>query len=149
MPRGVLYRGACREGSCLVRALLTRLVVASLLILGVGFTFASVQPAYAEDPLDKICITNPDSATCKSRGTGTENPLTGKDGLLYKISTIVAGVAGVVAVIMILFSGFQMITSSGDAQKAAGAKRNLTGAIIGLIIIALAQTVILFVVGRL
>jgi hypothetical protein len=124
--------------------------------LVVGFGLGAVQPAFAVDPLKDVCASNPDSETCKSHTVATDpttgeavNPLTGTNGLLYKISTIIATVAGVVAVIVIVVSGLRYITSGGDAQKTASAKGTLVGAIIGLIIIVLAQSIITFVVRKL
>ena len=132
-----------------------RLLLA-IMALVLGFGLGTAQPAFAVDPLDEICASNPDSETCKSHtvavdpATGEKiNPLTGTDGLLYKISTIIATVAGIVAIIVIVVSGFRYITSGGDAQKTASAKSTLIGAIIGLIIIVLAQSIITFVVRKL
>ena len=129
-----------------MRGLLGRFLVVGLLTFGLGI--AAAQPVFAADPLDAVCQANPDSATCKSVSPD-KNPLTGKDGVLYKVSLIVASVAGLVAVIVIIVSGFQFLVSGGDAQKVAGARRTLIGAIIGLVVIVLAQSIIMFVVGRL
>lgn len=84
-----------------------------------------------------------ESATCAARTS--DNPLTG-NGTLYKISLIVSVVAGVVAVIVILLSGYRYITSGGDSQKAATAKNTLVGALVGLAVISLAQLIISTVV---
>jgi hypothetical protein len=59
---------------------------------------------------------------------------------------IVASVAAVAAVIVIILSGFRYITSGGDTQKTAAAKNTLIGAIVGLVIIALAQAIIILVI---
>lgn len=111
-------------------------------------TMAVNNAAYAAtDILDNACQTAPDSAACKDRvGSGDENPLTGVNGVLYRASQIVAGAAGVAAVIMIIVAGFRYVNSGGDAQKAAEAKRSIIGAIVGLLVIAAAQTIITFVV---
>jgi hypothetical protein len=85
-----------------------------------------------------------ESATCAARTS--DNPLTGTNGTLYKISLIVSVVAGVVAVIVILLSGYRYITSGGDSQKAATAKNTLVGALVGLAVISLAQLIISTVV---
>lgn len=45
--------------------------------------------------------------------------------------------AGIVALFLIIFSGTQYITSKGDPQKVEGAKKTLTWAIIGLVLIFL------------
>ncbi len=56
----------------------------------------------------------------------------------------VLGIPTLVAVVMIIFSGFIAATSA-DADRAATAKRVITGAVIGLIIVLLAWAVVLFV----
>lgn len=50
--------------------------------------------------------------------------------------------AGIVAVIIVILSGIKFITSSGDPKQVEGAKKTMTFAIIGLIIIFLSFTVI-------
>ncbi len=104
--------------------------------------------ALAADPLSAICSTNSQSDTCKSYN-GFTNPLTGTNGTLYKIATIISTVAGIAAVFIIIISGVRYMTSGGDTQKVAAAKSTLIGAIVGLVIIALAQTIITFVVRKL
>ncbi|GAB4140952.1 MAG: hypothetical protein Fur0024_2660 [Patescibacteria group bacterium] len=51
-------------------------------------------------------------------------------------------VAGVLAVIYIIISGFQYITSSGDDKKMQQAKSGIKGAISGLIMIFLAYGIV-------
>lgn len=132
-----------------------RVFLPVVIALTIGFGLAAASPVLAANPLSDICATNPDSATCKSAIVkmdatgGAANPLTGKDGTLYKISTIVATIAGIAAVFVIIVSGVRYMTSGGDSQKITAAKSTLIGAIIGLVIIMSAQTIILFVVGRL
>lgn len=102
----------------------------------------------AEDPLNQACSGNAsDSSVCQDRSS--TNPLTGTDGVLYRVTLIIASISGIIAVTLIMVSGFRYITSGGDSQKIASAKNTLIGAIIGLVVIALAQTIITFVLSRL
>ncbi len=48
---------------------------------------------------------------------------------------IILGIAGLALLLMIIFSGFTMMTSAGDAKKMEQGKQRLTNAIIGFIII--------------
>ena len=130
----------------MIRTKLRVLVLAFALTAGIGLGVSG--HALAVDPLASACSTSPDSATCKSYNPFT-NPLTGTNGTLYKITTIVATVAGIAAIFVIIVSGVRYMTSGGDTQKVAAAKRTLIGAIVGLVIIVLAQTIITFVVRRL
>jgi hypothetical protein len=49
---------------------------------------------------------------------------------------------------MIIIGGFQYITSSGDSGKVGTAKNTILYAIIGLVIVALAQFIVRFVLSR-
>lgn len=64
--------------------------------------------------------------------------------ILYLISAI----AGIVAVVMVLISGYKFMTAAGDAGKVASARGTLTYAIIGLIVVAFAQFIVQFVMSE-
>lgn len=121
-------------------------LISLALLFNVGFVLAPATVS-AADILSDACQSAPDSEACKSRTT--TNPITGPNGLLFKVSATIATFAGIVAVIVVIISGFRYMTSNGDSQKTASAKNALIGALVGLAIIALAQTIIAFVVGRL
>mgnify|MGYP000844159813 CR=1 FL=1 len=73
---------------------------------------------------------------------------TALNGLIAKIVNIISVIVGIVAVIMIIFGGFKYITSGGDSGKVSGAKNTILYAIIGLVIVALAQFIVRFVLGQ-
>lgn len=54
-------------------------------------------------------------------------------------------IIGIVAVVMIIVAGFRFITSGGDTGKVAGAKSAILYAVIGLIIVVFAQSIVWFV----
>jgi hypothetical protein len=56
-----------------------------------------------------------------------------------------SAIIGVVAVIMIIWGGFKYITSGGSEQSVSSAKKTILFALIGLIIVALAQLIVKFV----
>jgi hypothetical protein len=56
-------------------------------------------------------------------------------------------VVGVIAVIMIIIGGVKYITSGGDASNVTGAKNTILYAIIGLVVVALSQVIVQFVLG--
>ncbi|MDZ7744458.1 MAG: pilin [Candidatus Saccharibacteria bacterium] len=58
-------------------------------------------------------------------------------------------VVGIAAVIMLIIGGFKYIISSGDSNNINSAKNTILYAIIGLVIAALAQVLVRFVLGRL
>lgn len=57
--------------------------------------------------------------------------------------------AGMVAVVMIFFAGFKFITSDGSPDKAAGARKTVINAIIGLAIVVLSTGLVTFIGSRL
>jgi branched-subunit amino acid transport protein AzlD len=59
----------------------------------------------------------------------------------------VLGLLGLIAVIMILWGGFMWMTAGGNEDKVATAKKIITAAVIGLIVILLAWAIVTFVVG--
>lgn len=73
----------------------------------------------------------------------------GSNGVIRIVSNILIWVVGIVAVIMIVWSGFKYITTAGDASKVASAKSSLIYAIVGLIIAILAYAIVNFVMERL
>lgn len=123
-----------------------RLFAAGLICLLVLGSTALPQAAAAYDPLDPACtVEAANSPTCGSRTT--KNPLTGENGLLMKITFVVAAIAGFAAVVVILISGVRYMTAGGDAQKATGARHTLIGALVGLAIISFASLIIMFVIS--
>lgn len=64
------------------------------------------------------------------------------------VINVFSWVVGVVAVIMIIVGGFKYITSGGDSGKITSAKNSIIYAIIGLVIVALAQIIVQFVLTK-
>lgn len=117
-------------------------VIATLLSLALPATAA------AYNPFSSACGSGggaSNSTACSVKGS---DPISGPNGALKKISVVLAGIAGVAAVIIIIFGGMQYITSNGDASKAASARSTIVGAVIGLVIIVAAESIILFVVSK-
>jgi hypothetical protein len=84
---------------------------------------------------------NPGNINCN--GTGVENESI--KTLAQKIVNIFSIIVGAVSILMIIYGGFRYITSGGASEKVGGAKNTLIYAIIGLVIVALAQVIVHFV----
>jgi hypothetical protein len=69
-------------------------------------------------------------------------------GIIKAVINIVSVIVGVVAVIMIIFGGLKYITSGGDSSNVSSAKNTIIYAIIGLVIVALAQFIVRFVLDK-
>jgi hypothetical protein len=61
---------------------------------------------------------------------------------------ILTFVAGFIAVIMVIIAGVRFITSQGDSSKVAGARSAIIYALVGIVIVALAQTIVFFVIRQ-
>ena len=68
--------------------------------------------------------------------------------LAKKVTNWFSIIVGAIAIIMIIYGGFRYITSGGDSGKVGNAKNTLIYAIIGLIIVALAQLIVRFVITQ-
>lgn len=68
--------------------------------------------------------------------------------IVKRVVDIFSVVVGVVAVIMIIIGGLKYITSGGDSGNISSAKNTILYAIIGLIVVVLAQVVVRFVLER-
>lgn len=65
--------------------------------------------------------------------------------LIHTVINLLSVIVGVVAVIMIIVGGLRYITSGGSDTGVTSAKNTILYAIIGLIIVALAQVLVRFV----
>jgi hypothetical protein len=102
--------------------------------------------AYAEDSqLFAACKNAPNSAICAGQNT-TTNPV---NHILHVAADIVALLTGLAAVILIIISGISMITSGGNTEAAANARKRITNAIIGLVVVAFAWTIVTFLTDKL
>jgi len=68
--------------------------------------------------------------------------------ILKLIINVFSIIVGFVAVIMIIVGGVKYITSGGDSGNISGAKNTIVYAIVGLIIVALAQVIVHFVLNQ-
>jgi hypothetical protein len=72
-----------------------------------------------------------------------------------RINLLIAGLSlalflvGIVAVIMIIVGGLRYITSGGNDASVTSAKNTILYAIIGLVIVALAQVLVRFTLSKL
>jgi hypothetical protein len=70
------------------------------------------------------------------------------NSLLKNVINVFSLVVGIVAVIMIIIGGFRYIVSGGESSSVSGAKNAILFAIVGLVIVALAQVIVHFVIDR-
>lgn len=68
--------------------------------------------------------------------------------LVATIVNLFSVLVGAVAVIMIIVGGFRYITSGGDSGNVSTAKNTILYAIVGLVIVALSQFIVKFVLAK-
>ena len=135
---------------------LRKTIVTAGAALSLALLPAAVVPAVAhaqDNPNVNIgnCLSQGSGLTT---GTGT-NCTAATDTGTQKIQDIVtlivnifSVIVGIVAVIMIVVGGFKYITSGGDSGNITSAKNTIVYAIIGLVIVALAQFIVKFVLNK-
>ena len=106
-------------------------------------TFAQVNCSGIQNCLDQ--------GTCQvdtSNCTNGENAGTKVTDIIKTVINIFSLIVGVIAVIMIIIGGLKYITSGGDSGNVTSAKNTILYAIIGLIIVALSQVIVRFVLDK-
>jgi len=84
--------------------------------------------------------------TDQSAGVPSDTDAAGTlNNTVASIINLISVVVGVAAVIMIIVGGFRYITSAGNQESVKTAKNTIVYAIIGLVIVALAQVIVRFV----
>lgn len=85
------------------------------------------------------------SGACNTSNTNSASNIT---KLVTLAINIFSWIIGVVAVFAIIYGGFKYITSGGESAGVTSAKNTILYAIIGLVIVALAQIIVKFVLGN-
>lgn len=75
--------------------------------------------------------------------------IAGEGGLISILINFLLWAVGILSVIMIIFSGFRYITSSGDASKTKSAQSTLIYSVVGLIVAIMAWAIVNMVIKRL
>ena len=88
------------------------------------------------------------NADCDSVDSNTSGSTDSINKLIRDVINIFSIIVGVVSVIMIIIGGFRYITSGGDSNHVSSAKNTIIYAIIGLVIVALAQFIVQFVLNK-
>ena len=86
-----------------------------------------------------------DGGNCKSKLQGGTTRI---NKIVTQAINIFSIIVGIVAVIMIIVGGFRYITSGGDSGNISSAKNTIIYAVIGLVIVALAQFLVQFVLDK-
>lgn len=128
--------------------------IAGLTLLAPGLALPVVSGIASADLQSQLCsgvdaATNATGAdSCNNPTKGNGDATSGLKSLAGKITNLFSIIVGATSVIMIIYGGFRYITSGGDSGKVGSAKNTLIYAIVGLVIVALAQLIVRFVLGQ-
>lgn len=116
-------------------------------------SLVSMQTVSAQDLKDKACAgsnfnLDPNATGGSCRGDDADEAQKRLNRLITTFINIFSVIVGIVAVIMIIIGGLKFITSGGDSGKITSAKQTVIYALIGLIIVALAQFIVRFVLSK-
>ena len=126
-----------------------RYLAAALLVGALGVPVLVPSMAFAQDsPEIEQGLCGGVELQFQSGNCQTGQSTSRLNNIIKTIINIVSIVVGVVAVIMIIFGGLKYITSGGDSSNVSSAKNTIIYAIIGLVIVALAQFIVRFVLEK-
>ena len=127
----------------------------SAILISLTFSLGLAAPAFAQtDTQQQI-----DNGLCAGSNLQfTDNPgqcnIAGNDAttkinhMVHTVVNLLSAVVGIVAVIMIIIGGFRYITSGGNDASVTAAKNTILYAIIGLVVVALAQIIVRFTLNK-
>ena len=135
----------------MTKRLLLAVALLNLCLLSAPLSVAAFDPFGGVD-----CSQTDVSGSTACQDNTRQDPITGTGGLLLNITNIVAFVGGAAAVIVIIIGAIRYITSGSDLSTGSrtdtdveSAKRTISNAMIGLAVIILAHTLIIFVIKKL
>lgn len=127
-----------------MKKLIQRIILSLSLVAGLSL---AVVPAMATaQTKDDIC----QGIGLTSGASGCTTPAGSPDvsSTIEDVINILSIVVGVVAVIMVIVGGLKYILSSGDSNQVNSAKNTILFALVGLVIVALAQVIVIFVLDE-
>ena len=122
------------------------LIIMSLVIvpaLSVGTVSAGPFSGSKSEACKGANLTNSGGNACSNQNAAGNISTT-----LQRIINILTVIVGIAAVIAIIINGLKFITSSGDSNAISSAKNGIIYAIVGLIIVALSQVIVRFIINR-
>ncbi len=121
------------------------------LMLALGFA----APAFAQDAQQQINNGLCSGSNLQFTDTPGQCSVAGSDAtdrinsIVHTIVNLLSAIVGIVAVIMIIVGGFRYVTSGGNDTSVTSARNTILYAVIGLVIVALAQLIVRFTLSKL
>ncbi len=122
--------------------MIKRILMGLLAALGI-FQLAVIAPTMVSaTPKDEVC-----NGIALAGGDCAQND-SSLTNVLKNVVNILSLLVGFASVVMIIIGGFKYIISSGDSNSVNSAKNTIMFAVIGLVIVAFAQVIVIFVLNR-
>ncbi len=128
-----------------IKTSLSTLALLFVILISLSPTLVGAQ----SNAINEVCRNDSSSSPICQDLQSTEDPVSGEDGLFRSVFNILSIVAGIIAVIIIIVGGVQMMTSDGDPQKFNSARNLMIYAVIGIVIVLFAQAIVSVVIGEL
>ncbi len=123
-----------------------------LLIIGLATVFSVAAPAavavaqgVTKDPVACGIELQPESSGCTVSETEGEGRVM---GIIKTVIDVLSILVGSICIIMIIFGGFRYMTSGGESAGVTSGKNTILYAVVGLVVVLLAQGLVRFVFSR-
>lgn len=128
-----------------------RTMLAGLMVFGMTLApVAAPVAVHAQSEIEKgLCAgtqLDPNNPDCDPADDAEANDRI--NTILKTVINLFSLAVGIVSVFMIIIGGFKYITSGGDSNNLTSAKNTILFAIVGLVIVALAQFIVRFVLSK-
>ena len=127
------------------------IIMSGLLLLSFAVPAFAGATVSANTTFDPNCDGIAGCATQGVDSTGNQQSGNATESISSLATTVInlfSWVVGIISVIMVIVGGFQYITSGGDSGKVTTAKNTIMYALIGIVIVALSQVMVQFVLER-
>lgn len=126
-----------------------KLAIAAFCLPVLAAVVLTPAPAHAlfEESIDQACkgaSLSEDGDECTQ-----DNGSNRVEEVVKIVINILSTVVGIAAVIMIIINGFRFVTANGDSNKISSARDGIIYALIGIIIVGIAQALVRFVSAQL
>jgi cytochrome bd-type quinol oxidase subunit 2 len=126
-----------------------RILISLSTAMALLFPVAAPVTVAAQSIQDGLCKGTQLNVEAESCDPTTDTEAEGKvQGIINLVINIFSLVVGVISVIMIIIGGLKYITSGGESGNVTTAKNTILYAIIGLVVVALAQFIVRFVLNK-
>jgi cytochrome bd-type quinol oxidase subunit 2 len=121
---------------------------ASLAVVAAPAVIAAPAVSAQTNPIQDNLKCGTTLSTNQTSGCDVTSGTTGINNIITTVVNVFSVVVGVVSVIMIIYGGFRYVTSGGDSGNVSNAKNTIIYAIVGLVVVALAQFIVQFVLDK-